>query len=44
MTYYWCEKYSDTYEEVSKERADELVKQGEFVTTSLATAVFYLCG
>ena len=39
-SYYWC---SDTIEEVTKEEANALEKQGEFVTTSYASAIFYLC-
>ena len=41
--YYWCERYAETFEEVSRQEAKRLEEQGEFVTTSLASAVFYLC-
>lgn len=43
-TYYWCERYAETCTEVSEQEAKRLEEQGEFVTTSLASAVFYLCG
>lgn len=42
--YYWCERYAETYTEVTEQEAARLEAQGEFVTTSLASAVFYLCG
>lgn len=41
--YYWCPRQADTYEEVSEQEALRLEEQGEFITTSLASAVFYLC-
>ena len=41
--YYWCPRQADTYEEVSEQEAARLEDQGEFVTESLASAVFYLC-
>jgi hypothetical protein len=42
-SYYWCPRQADIYEEVSEDEAARLEEQGEFVTTSLASAVFYLC-
>ena len=43
MKYYWCKKFDDSWQEVTQEEATRLESQGEFVTTSLASAVFYLC-
>jgi hypothetical protein len=43
MKYYWAQRFDDSLEEVTQEKAKELESQGEFVTNSYASAIFYLC-
>jgi len=43
MTYYHPQRWDNSLEEVSKEQAEELESQGEFITNSYASAIYYLC-